>query len=115
MSTNLYWIAVALVTVLSASRLTRFAVVDDFPPVKYFRDKIYNGLEGSGWQAITWCGFCASFWFTFLVVGWADVSGVFDAHIGHLPLWAQAWWFFNGTLAASYLAATYITRDGDDS
>lgn len=112
MNINLYWIALAIVTVLSASRLTRIAVIDDFPPVVFFRDWLYNRLEGSGWQAITWCGFCISFWITSLVVGWGCLAHVY----GHPPnsVSGNVWWFINGALAASYLATTYITIDGDE-
>jgi hypothetical protein len=98
-----FWIAVAVVTVLSSSRLTRIAVVDDFPPVRFFRDKLYDRLEGSGWQAITWCGYCVSFWITAAVIAW-----------GYFTNWQDAWWLVNGAFAASYLAATYVTHDGDD-
>ncbi|MBC7630316.1 hypothetical protein [Aeromicrobium sp.] len=122
MSTEFYLIAVALVTVLSASRLTRLAVHDDFPPVRFFRDKMYDLLDGGvrrrQWQIITWCGYCASFWLTMAVVAWADLSGIFDGYQvvegQDLSLWQQAWWFVNGTLAASYAAAILMANDGDN-
>lgn len=122
MSPEFYWVAVAIVTVLSAARLTRLAVADDFPPVKFFRDRAYNLLDKTDrrrqWQILTWCSYCAAFWLTLIVVVWADLSGVFDGYqvrAGEdLPLWQQAWWFFNGALGASYLASIIVRFDGDD-
>lgn len=108
MSTEFYWIAVAVVTVVSASRLTRLAVADDFPPVQFFRDRLYDALDRGErlrqWQIITWCGYCASFWITSAVVAW-----------GYLTDWQTAWWLVNGAFAASYLAAILMANDGDKS
>lgn len=108
MSTEFYWIAVAVVTVLSASRLTRLAVADDFPPVKFFRDIVYDFLDKSTtrrqWQIITWCHYCASFWLTAPIVAW-----------GYLTDFQTAWWIFNATFAATYLSAILVSFDGDKS
>lgn len=115
-SPEFYWIAVAAVTILSAARLTRLAVYDDFPPVKWVREKFLDKTDGSNWQLLGICGYCASFWLTGLVVLSADLMGVLDGE----PAWGGSgelsqplWWIFNGTLAAAYLAATYIANDGD--
>lgn len=122
MSTDLYWIAVAVVTVLSAARLTRLAVADDFPPVKFFRDLVYDALDKGPrrrqWQIITWCAYCAAFWLTALVVVFADLMGVLDGKTawgtsGELS--QPLWWIFNGTVAGSYLAAIVVRFDGDTS
>lgn len=107
MSTEFYWIAIAFVTVLSAARLTRLAVADDFPPVKFFRDRIYDFLDRTDrrrqWQIITWCGYCAAFWLTAPVVAW-----------GYLTDWQTAWWLFNGAMGGSYIASLIVVNDKDE-
>jgi hypothetical protein len=94
------------VTVLSAARLTRLMVADDFPPVKFFRDLAYDWLDKGPkrrqWQIITWCAYCAAFWVVGPIVAW-----------GYLTDWQTAWWLFNGALAASYLASIVVRFDGD--
>lgn len=115
MSTEFYWVAVALVTVISAARLTRLATVDKFPPIKKVRDKYEDRADGTGWDLLTMCGYCFSFWATLLVVLWGWLSGVY----GISPFdstddtAAHIWWFANGVLAASYLAAVFMAHDGD--
>ena len=116
MSTEFYWIAVAVVTVLSASRLTRLAVADDFPPVKFFRDVVYDFLDKSAtrlqWQIITWCAYCAAFWLTLPVVLWGYLAHVY----GHPPndVSGNIWWLFNGTMGASYIASLIVVNDKDE-
>lgn len=112
MSTEFYWVAVALVTVISASRLTRLLVFDKFPPIKWVRDKYEDKTDGSGWQWLALCGYCMSPWVTLFVVGWGLLSGVYgtDAYLDAAP-----WWVFNGIFAASYLAAVFMAHDGDES
>lgn len=115
MNSNLYWIAIAIVTVLASARLTRLAVYDDFPPVRWVREKYLDATDGSNWQLLGLCGYCASFWMTALVVLFGYLSGVYgtDPFGGGSDLDFKIWWFLFGTLAASYLAATYIANDGD--
>ena len=98
-----HWIAVAVVVVLSSARLTRLAVFDSFPPAEWLRNKYADWTDGTGWQLIAFCGYCASFWITALVVG-----------SGYYSDWHPAWWLFNGAMGASYLAAILVTFDGDD-
>jgi hypothetical protein len=117
MSTEFYWIAVVLTTIVSASRLTRLATWDEFPPVKWLREKYAEATDGSGWTLLAYCGYCASFWITGVVVGWAYVAGVFNpAGVGPAAaeVWTQVWWLVNGVLAASYLAAILMVHDGDE-
>jgi len=113
MNTEFYWVAVTLVTIVSASRLTRLATWDKFPPVVWLRNKYADLTDGGGWQLLAFCGYCAGFWITALVVGWGALSHVY----GHPPngdTAAQVWWFANGILAASYLAAILMVHDGDE-
>ena len=97
-----YWIAVAAVSVLSAARLTRLAIYDKFPPVKWFRDKYIDIFDGTGWAWLAFCPFCMSPWMTALVVLW-----------GWAADFNEPWWLFNSIMAGSYLAATYMLHDGD--
>lgn len=105
MSSEFYWVAVALVTVTSAARLTRLATVDKFPPVVWVRDR-YAALTDRprlvGWQLLMFCGYCFSFWVTLGVGLW-----------GWLAEWNEAWWLANGVLGGSYLAAILMAHDGD--
>lgn len=118
MSVEFYWVAVVLTTVVSASRLTRLATVDKFPPVAWLRDKYADATDGNGWQLLLFCGYCFSFWATLAVVTWGLLSGVYDSTP---PPWGSedntpfvVWWTANGVLAGSYLAAILMTNDGDD-
>lgn len=112
MSTEFYWAAVVLTTIVSASRLTRLATWDEFPPVKWLRDKYADATDGNGWQILAFCGYCASFWITGAVVGWGILAHVY----GHPPndVSGNVWWIVNGILATSYLAAILMAHDGDD-
>ncbi len=96
-------VAIAVVTVLSSARLTRLATVDKFPPVKWFRDRYEKATEDSGWDLLTMCGYCFSFWATAVVVA-----------AGYLSEFHEVWWLVNGTLAASYAAAIVMANDGDE-
>lgn len=114
MSNEFYLIAVAATTILAAARLTRLAVYDDFPPVRFVRDiyKVYT--EESDWSLLAMCGYCFSFWATLLVV----LTGHFLGHVyGHPPndVAGLVWWIACGSLAASYLAAMFVANDGDGS
>lgn len=113
MNAEFYWVAVVLTTIVSASRLTRLATFDEFPPVRWLRNKYAEATDGGGWQLLAFCPYCAGFWITGLVVGWGMLAHVY----GHPPndsLAAQVWWVINGVLAASYLAAILMVHDGDD-
>ena len=115
MSTEFYWVAVVATTIISVARLTRLAVYDKFPPVQWVRDKYLDATDGSGWGLLALCGFCMSFWVTLLVVGWGLLAGVYDRTPDEATAEPYAvWWIVNGILAMSYLAASYIARDGDD-
>lgn len=115
MRIEFYWVAVALTTIVSASRLTRLATVDKFPPVQWVRDK-YADLTDTprlvGWQLLLFCGYCFGFWAAAFVVVWGLLADVYEPPVsGNLS--AQVWWVVNGILAASYLAAILMAHDGD--
>jgi hypothetical protein len=115
-STEFYWLAVVVTTIVSASRLTRLATWDKFPPVVWLRDKYADATDGGGWQLLAFCGYCASFWITALVVAWGWQSGVYSdfGNADAPPVATQVWWVINGIFAASYLAAILMVHDGDE-
>lgn len=98
------WVAVAVVTVLSAARLTRLATVDRFPPIRWIREKFENATDGSDWQLLTMCGYCFSFWATLAVVLW-----------GYFTDFQTAWWLVNSVFGGSYVAAITMALDQDGS
>lgn len=113
-----YWIAVAVVAILSASRITRLAVADKFPPAAWLRNKYGDATDGTDWQWLMFCGYCFSFWAMALVVLWGDLAGVFDGRSAwgtDGSLAQPIWWLVNGTLGGSYLAAVFMANDGDHS
>lgn len=117
MSTEFYWLAVVATTILSSSRLTRLATWDHFPPVEWARNKYADLTDGSGWQLLAFCGYCASFWITGLVLLWAWLAGVLpntEAAFSTAEVWTRVWWIVNGVLAMSYVAAVFMARDGDE-
>jgi hypothetical protein len=114
-STEFYWVAVAIVTIISAARLTRLATVDKFPPVKAVRNWYEDKTDGSDWQWLTLCGYCFSFWETLIIVTWGLLAGVYaPPERGDMydDIAFSVWWIFNATFAASYAAAVFMARDG---
>lgn len=121
MNVEFYWVAFAVVTIMSSARLTRLATWDHFPPVKAMREKFAEWTDTTdrrrGWQILAYCGYCFSFWATLVVVLWADAAGVLDGE----TVWGSSgdtaqpiWWIVNGVLGGSYLAAIVMANDGDD-
>lgn len=102
------WLAVAVVTVISSARVTRLVTVDTLPPIKWLREKYEDKTDGSGWQKLTMCGYCFSFWATLVVLLWGWFVS-WDGTDG------TVWWLINGVLAASYLAAIVMRFDGDEA
>ena len=98
-----YWIAVAAVTITSSARITRLVTYDKFPPVEWLRDKYADATDGSGWQLLAFCAYCASFWVTLAVV-----------LVGYYTDFHEAWWLVNAIFGGSYLAAILMVHDGDN-
>lgn len=107
MSDEFYWVAVAVVSVVSAARLTRLMVVDKFPPTRWIRDKYGEMTDGGPirreWQLLLFCIWCFSFWAYALVF-----------LTGYYSDWHEAWWVTNAVLAGSYASGMVVARDGDD-
>lgn len=97
-----HWIAVAILTVVSASRITRLLTYDKFPPIRWAREKYEDATDGSPWQIIAYCPYCMAPWVSAGVV----LSGYFSD-------WHEVWWLVNAIFAASYLAAILMVHDGD--
>lgn len=101
--TDFQWVAIAIVSVVSAARITRLLTYDKFPPVVWLRIK-YDTLTNDGpWSLLLHCGYCFGVWASAFVVGW-----------GYLSDWDQWWWLFNGGMAAAYAAAIVVAFDGDE-
>lgn len=116
MSTEFYWVALALVTIVSSARISRLATFDAFPPALWVRRKYLAATDSHpDWGLLALCGYCFSFWSTALIVGTGYLAHVYGHPPDDLSGWALAWWLINGTLAASYAAAVFMKRDGDDS
>src|SRR6478735_12639597 len=105
MSTEFYWIALALVLITSTARLTRLITWDHFPPIKWLRDKYADWTDGSSWQLLGFCGYCASFWLLLIVVALGVWAGAFTPveSFSDLNNWALAWWLVNLVFGFSYL------------
>lgn len=101
--TEFQWVAIALVTVLSAARITRLFTWDALPPMVWLRDKYDKMTHDGDWSLLLHCGYCFGFWAALGVVGW-----------GYLSEFDTVWWLANGVLAAAYLAAIVMAFDGDE-
>lgn len=101
------WVQVAVVLVMSSSRLTRLWTHDQFPPIRRVREAFIDWTDKRPltrpWGMLGWCPWCVSFWITAAVLAW-----------GWLSDWHVAWWLFNSAMGASYLAAIVMIHDGDD-
>lgn len=115
MSIYLEYATATVVGLLSIARLTRLVTQDTFPPVAWLRAKWdqlnektvkhqYGGINvvPGGWTDMLHCAYCFSTWATIPVLGWAILSDL-----------SPAWWIINGWLAAAYVAAMIVARDGD--
>lgn len=103
MNMDIEVIVAMVVGTLAVGRGTRLFVDDDFPPVKWFREKwviwwVDRGQES--WAELVVCPFCVSIYLAFANVFWAFVS---ELH------WT--WWFLNLLLAGAYVAAMINVRD----
>lgn len=108
MSAEFFWLAVATVTIISSSRITRLLTFDDFPPIRWFRNTYADIMDKHtltrGWVRLLFCPWCFSFYPTLAIVLW-----------GYFTDFQPAWWLVNGAFAASYLAAIFMVNDTDDS
>lgn len=97
------WVAIAVVTITSAARITRLITFDAFPPAAWVRT-IWDRLTNDGdWALLFHCPYCMSFWVTIALTWW-----------GYAVSWDTAWWLTNSVFGGSYLAAILVTFDGED-
>lgn len=102
MSDALLIFAAAVVGVISTARVTRLVTQDSFPPAAWFRAKWQGWTHDGQWADLATCPFCLSVYLTAGNMAWAVLS---DLH------WS--WWMVNGWLAAAYLTAMVVVRDGE--
>lgn len=114
MSTEFYLVAAVLTSIISASRFTRLATVDKFPPILAIRDWYEEKTDGSDWQFLTLCGYCFSFWAALGVVLWGYFAGVYETQPTGADISMKIWWLVNGTMSIAYLAGIFMAYDGDD-
>jgi pheromone shutdown protein TraB len=95
-----YWVVAAIVGVLSAARITRLIVADDFPPSVWARVKWDTWTKDGSWSKLVHCPFCMAPYVSAIILGWALL---FDLHF-----W---WWLFNGWMAGSYVASMVAFHD----
>lgn len=99
MQVDLTLIAAFVVGVIATARLTRLVVDDDWPPIKWLREKYVMNVSYD-WSLLVECPFCVSPYFALpnlLVAWWSDL--------------AWFWWIPNLWLAGAYLAAILNVRD----
>lgn len=97
------WVLAFVVGSLSAGRITRLIVHDDFPPSVWFRIKWDDKTDGSEWNKLFHCHWCLSFWITVPLGLWAWLSNLHTS-----------WWVFNAIMAASYVVPMIVERDQKD-
>lgn len=100
--TAFWYVAASVVGVLSAARLTRLAVADEFPPSVWVRMKWDTLTKDGSWSKLAHCPWCASPYFSAMILLWAVLS--------HLH-WS--WWLFNSWMAMSYAASWVVFHDED--
>jgi hypothetical protein len=107
-STEFVWLAIALVTIGAAARVTRLVTFDVFPPTRWARTAWGDLMDEHDitrpWAVLPFCQWCFSFWATLPIVLW-----------GYFTDFHDPWWIVNGALAGSYLAAIFMSNDGDVS
>ena len=95
-----YYGVAILVVVLSAGRLTRLLVADEWPPSIWVRMRWDSLTRDGPWSKGAHCHWCFGPWATLAVGGWGLLSG-----------FNLAWWLANGWLAVSYLVSILVQFD----
>lgn len=99
---TLTYVLASVVGVISVARTARLLNFDDFPPVKYLREKFVR-WAGDDWGQVGLCSFCLAPYLAAGMIGWAYIS---DLH------WS--WWLINGWWAGAYVAAIMVAYDQPD-
>lgn len=116
MSPDLYWVAVALTTLVATSRLIRLWTYDDFPPVRWANSHFMEFAEKRApkWAELGFCPWCCGFWIALVVIGLGWACGVYET-VPETDWSFKTWWIAAGALTASYLGAMLMARDGDST
>lgn len=93
------------VAVIGTGRVSRIVTYDEFPPAKWARQKWVNATDGTGWQLLATCFWCATPWLMLITIAWFLVGVYF------VPGMLIAWWIFYSWMALSYLSSQYIFFD----
>jgi len=93
-------LAASVLAVLAVGRAARLLVEDDFPPAAWLRGRWIAATNGTGWDTLAVCTFCATPWLAAADLAWAWASGLH---------WS--WWAANAWGALSYAAAIVAARD----
>lgn len=97
----LRWIAIGVVGILSAARISRLVTVDDWPPTVWLRIKWDTLTRDGAWSNLVHCPYCFAPYSWAFVLAWGII---FD--------WPTLWWIFNSWLAGAYVAAIVQANDG---
>lgn len=95
-------VAAFVIGVVSVARLTRLITQDTYPPVVWLRVWWEDLTDGTGWEKLATCPWCAAPYIAAAIGAW-----------GWLTDFQTAWWVVNIWLAGSYLAAMVVIRDGE--
>lgn len=99
---TLYY-ALALVTlVLSAARITRLLVADEFPPSIWLRMRWDTVTKDGKWALLLHCPWCMGPYISGLIALWAYLSNLH---------WT--WWVFNAFFALGYVTSWIVFHDED--
>jgi hypothetical protein len=97
-----YAVVAVVVGVVSAARITRLLVNDEFPPVVWLRIRWDTITHDGSWAKLAHCPWCAAPYIGAIILAWALLSGLH---------WT--WWVFNGWMAGSYAASWLVFHDED--
>lgn len=106
---NVELLAALIIGILSVARTARLLGFDDYPPMKWLRDKWYATLGDEGWGKIIYCAFCSA---PYLAVG-MFIWAYFALDADPWNEWSSAWWWFviNGIWGLSYLSSILVAYD----
>lgn len=92
-------VAAAVVATLAVARIVRLIVDDDFPPVKWLRERFVLHTPDK-WGVLVECPWCVSPYVSIVDIAWAWSSGLH---------WT--WWLGNCWAALSFAASWLNMRD----
>lgn len=102
MRIEFYYTAAVITGIVSAGRLTRLLVNDDWPPVVKARIAWDRLTKDGPWSKLAHCPWCAAPYISAMILLWGVASNLH---------WT--WWIFNGWLAGSYAASWIVFHDED--